>query len=235
MKKLDQLDTSNRTTLHEELTDRLRTMIVEGVLSAGEKVPERELCEKLGVSRRPMREALKVLAADGLLTLQPNRGARVRAITQKEIEELFPVMGALEALAGELACANITPVDLQNIRDSHERMLDCYRQSDMPGYFTHNQRIHELIMEVADNATLVTLYQSLAVRVRRARYMANMSPEHWQQAVEEHEQILSALAERRPARLATILREHLDNKMVTVRQWLEDQPGEDQTGSEGST
>lgn len=224
MSKLDQLDSINRPSLHEELTDRLRTMIVEGVLLAGEKVPERELCEKLGVSRTPMREALKVLAADGLLTLQPNRGARVRAITPKEVEELFPVMGALEALAGELACANITEDQLQRIRVSHEQMLECYRQKDMPGYFQHNQHIHELIMEAADNATLVSMYQSLAVRVRRARYMANMSAERWQQAVDEHEQILAALLARKPAKLAAVLKKHLDNKRVTVQQWVQEQP-----------
>ena len=108
MSMLNKVSSIKRPSLHEELTERLRDMIVEGVLVTGEKVPERELCEKFAVSRTPMREALKVLAAEGLLTLQPNRGAIVRAITLEELEEVFPLMGALEALAGELACKNIT-------------------------------------------------------------------------------------------------------------------------------
>jgi DNA-binding GntR family transcriptional regulator len=200
-------------------------MIVEGVLAAGEKVPERELCEKLGVSRTPMREALKVLAADGLLTLQPNRGARVRTITLAELADVFPLMGALEALAGELACANINQAQLNQIRQCHAAMLVCYQASDLPGYFAHNQRIHEIIMESAANQSLSVMYRSLAVRVRRARYLANMSSDRWQQAVHEHELILSALEARDPRKLSAVLKRHLENKFATVRQWLESQQG----------
>ena len=223
MSALDRVTSIKRPSLHEELIDRLRTMIVEGVLTAGEKVPERALCEKLGVSRTPMREALKVLAADGLLTLEPNRGARVRAITLDDLEEVFPLMGALEALAGELACANITDAQMTELRKTHELMLECFHASDLSGYFRHNQRIHEIIMQAAGNATLSSMVQSLAVRVRRARYLANMSSERWQQAVAEHEEIIMALDVRDGQRLGAILKRHLANKFATVRQWLIDQ------------
>ncbi len=220
MSTLEKLSSIKRPSLHEELTDRLRTMIIEGVLEADEKVPERELCEKLGVSRTPMREALKVLAADGLLTLQPNRGARVRAITLNELEEVFPLMGALEALAGELACKNVTEKQLQVVRKNHKAMLACFKASDMPGYFRYNQLIHEAILNAAGNQTLTTTYLSLAVRVRRARYLANMSQQRWQAAVDEHEVILSALEARDANKLSAILKQHLENKFATVRQWV---------------
>ena len=220
MSGLEKLRSIKRPSLHEELTERLRNMIVEGVLEAGEKVPERELCEKLGVSRTPMREALKVLASDGLLTLQPNRGARVRSITLDELEEVFTLMGALEALAGELACQNVTDAQLDTVRHAHEAMLVCFEASDMPGYFRHNQKIHEAIMDAAGNQTLTSTYRSLAVRVRRARYLANMSTERWRQAVDEHELILSALTDRDAARLSAILKQHLENKFATVRHWI---------------
>ena len=223
MSALDRVTSIKRPSLHEELIDRLRTMIVEGVLTAGEKVPERALCDKLGVSRTPMREALKVLAADRLLTLEPNRGARVRAITLDDLEEVFPLMGALEALAGELACANITDAQMTELRKTHELMLECFHASDLSGYFRHNQRIHEIIMQAADNSTLSSMVQSLAVRVRRARYLANMSSERWQQAVAEHEEIIMALDVRDGQRLGAILKRHLANKFATVRQWLIDQ------------
>lgn len=223
MSTLNNLNTIKRSTLHEELIDRIRQMIIEGVLDAGEKVPERELCEKLGVSRTPMREALKVLAADGLLTLQPNRGARVRAITLEELEEVFPLMGALEALAGELACKNITDEQIAAVRKSHQAMLVCFNNNDMPGYFQHNQQIHQAILDAAGNKTLKETYQSLAIRVRRARYLANMSQQRWQSAVDEHEIILSALENRDSQALGAILKLHLGNKFDTVRQWLESQ------------
>lgn len=223
MNALDRVTSISRPSLHEELTERIRSMIVEGVLVAGEKVPERALCEKLGVSRTPMRESLKVLAADGLLTLEPNKGARVRAITLEDLEEVFPLMGALEALAGELACANITSEQVSELKHAHAQMLKHFHDADMPGYFKQNQRIHEIIMEASNNQTLSTMYRSLAVRVRRARYLANMSSERWQQAVNEHEEIIVALDERDGDQLGGILKRHLENKFATVRQWLETQ------------
>lgn len=227
MSALNQVSSIKRPSLHEELTERLRTMIVEGVLAAGEKVPEKALCEKLGVSRTPMREALKVLAAENLLTLEPNRGARVRAITIEDLEEVFPLMGAFEALAGELACKNITDTQLTEIKKAHEQMVQHFQDADMPEYFRHNQRIHEIIMEAAANPTLSSMYQSLAARVRRARYLANMSAERWKQAVDEHEEIIQALEKKDGQLLGSILKRHLMNKFETVRHWLSEQDSTD--------
>ncbi len=209
-----------RRSLHVELVDRLHTMIVEGTLPPGGKIPEKALCERFGVSRTPMREALKVLAADGLVSLAPNRGAWVSKMTVAELEEVFPIMGALEALSGELACERITDTQIEHIRNLHKEMLTHYRAGDLTGYFRANQKIHEAILEAADNATLATQYRTLASRVRRARYLANMSDERWARAVAEHEQILQALENRQGAQLAVILRQHLKNKFETVRQWL---------------
>ena len=132
-------------------------------------------------------------------------------------------MGALEALAGELACANISDRQMSELQKTHELMIERFHASDMSGYFRHNQRIHEIIMEAAGNATLNSMYQSLAVRVRRARYLANMSSERWQQAVDEHEEIITALDARDGQLLGAILKRHLANKFATVRQWLLDQ------------
>lgn len=221
MTALDQVSTISRPSLHEELTDRLRLMIIEGVLTAGEKVPEKALCEKLGVSRTPMREALKVLAADGLLNLEPNKGARVRIITAEDLEEVFPLMGALESLAGELACKHISDAQIAEIRSEHNQMLLEFENSNMPNYFKHNEKIHQLIMAAAANTTLTDMYRSLSLRIRSGRYIANMSPARWQQAVDEHEEMLVALSNRDGVELGAILKRHLNNKMNTVRQWVE--------------
>ena len=209
-----------RRSLHTELVDRLRDMIVAGALAPGTKVPERELCERFGVSRTPLREALKVLAADGLVSLAPNRGAWVSTVTLEELEEVFPVMGALEALSGELACARITDKQLKHIRKLHNEMVRHFKARRLPDYFRANQQIHEAILQAADNATLAAQYRSLASRIRQARYLANMSDERWARAVDEHEQILEALEKREGARLAEILKRHLGNKLETVRDWL---------------
>ena len=182
-----------RTSLHDQLTVRLRDMIIEGDLLPGERVPERELCDRFQVSRTPLREALKVLASEGLLDLAPNRGARVSKLTVADVEEMFPVMGALEALAGELAASRIGEEDLAEIKALHYQMVLHHKRGELPAYFRLNQAIHEKIMAVAGNATLLALHRSLVGRIRRARYVANMSQRRWDQAVAEHEEILAAL------------------------------------------
>lgn len=209
-----------RRSLYEELAESLRELIVSGELRPGHKVPEKELCEFYGVSRTPLREALKVLATDGLVNLEPNRGAWVVRITVEELDELFPVMGALEALAGELACKHITDDEIEQIRALHHRMLDYYKAHELEEYFKLNQQIHEAILAAARNATLTVQYRTLAARVRRGRYMANMTRKRWDQAMKEHEDILDCLSARNGSRLAVILREHMEKTSVTLRNWL---------------
>ncbi len=215
-----------RASLHEELVMRLRNLIVEGDLVPGARVPERALCERFGVSRTPLRESLKVLASEGLLDLLPNRGAAVARLTARDLDELFPVMGALEALAGRLACARITDQEVAEIRVLHGRMVLHYTRGELPDYFRLNQAIHERITDAAANATLSRMYRGLAGRVRRARYIANMSQARWDQAVKEHEAILGALERRDGPALGRILERHLRNKCETVKESFLAQEGE---------
>ncbi|MBA4783923.1 MAG: GntR family transcriptional regulator [Rhizobiales bacterium] len=207
----------SRKSLHEELVDRLRDLIVEGVLEPGSKFPEKALCLKYGVSRTPMREALKVLAGDGLIVLEPNRGAWVSQITLAEMSEVFPVLSALEALAGELACELITDAELAEVRSLHEEMRRHYEHDNLKGYFRVNQAIHEAIISAARNTTLAIQHRMLAVRARRARYVANISQERWQQALCEHDEIILALEARDGARLGLHLKQHMRKKFEAIR------------------
>ncbi len=207
-----------RVSLHDELVERLRDLIVESTLEPGARVPERELCERFAVSRTPLREALKVLASEGLLELLPHRGAQVTRLTAADLDEMFPVMGALEALAGELACAQITEPEMAEVRALHYQMVLHATRGELAEYCRLNQRIHEAIMAAARNPTLARLYRGLAGRVRRARYLANMSKPRWDQAVAEHEAILAALERRDGAELGLVLKMHLQNKCDTVKE-----------------
>src|SRR5580704_19519938 len=161
-------------SLHDEILTRLRDHIVEGNLPDGSRVPERQLCEMLGISRTPLREALKVLAAEGLVELLPNRGARVRPLSERDLAELFDVMGGLEALAGRLACENITDEEVAEIERLHHEMYGHYLRRDMHGYFQCNQLIHQKIVAAAGNSALSSTYASFAGRIRRVRYSANL-------------------------------------------------------------
>jgi DNA-binding GntR family transcriptional regulator len=211
-----------RRTLHDELLIRLRAMILDGDLAPGEKVPEKDLCVRFGVSRTPLREALKVLANDGLVTLTPNRGAMIADLTLEDLVEAFPVIGALESLAGEMACANITDAEITAIKTLHAQMVAHFEARALKPYFQINQQIHEMILSAARNQTLSSLYHALEGRIRQARYLANMSASRWAQAVEEHERMITALEARDGAALAKILKNHLRNKYETVRHALQD-------------
>jgi DNA-binding GntR family transcriptional regulator len=207
---------TRRADLHGALLEQLRDLIVEGALAGGSRVPERLLCERFGVSRTPLREALKVLAAEGLIELLPNRGARVVPLTPEDIAQSLKVIGALEALAGELACARITDAEIAEIRALHLEMLAHHARRDRPAYFKANQAIHQAIVAASGNAVLAQTYAGLSGRIRRARYAANLDPKRWDEAVAEHEAILQALSSRYDSRLSRLLREHLDNKSYAL-------------------
>ena len=207
-----------RRSLHDELVERLRRQIVEGELAPGEKISEKALCEAYGVSRTPLREALKVLASEGLVVLTPHRGAHVSMLTIEDLEEAFPVIGALEALAGELACANATDAEIERISMLHLKMATAYRNRDRQAYFRLNERIHEALAAAARNPTLDRMRQMVGGRVARARYHANISTARWDRAMKEHEAILAALKARDGARLGRLLKAHLANKLESLRE-----------------
>jgi DNA-binding GntR family transcriptional regulator len=201
-------------SLHGEVLERLRDFIVEGNLSPGARVPERMLCERFGVSRTPLREALKVLASEGLIDLLPNRGAWVRQIGERELAEMFDVMGGLEALAGRLACERITEPAFSAIERLHHEMYGHYLRRDLHGYFACNQAIHDAIVSAAGNEALRVAYANFAGRLRRTRYAANLDDnrDRWSEAMREHEEMLDALRRRAGAEMSDILFRHLRNK-----------------------
>jgi DNA-binding GntR family transcriptional regulator len=205
-------------TLHEEAVARVRTMLLEGEIPPGARIPERELCEKLEISRTPLREALKVLAAEGLVQLLPNRGSRAAKLTDKEMRDLFEVCQGLEALGGELACERISDAEITAIAESHTAMVEHYRNRDLIQYYHCNRAIHEAIIAAADNPALAGLYESVTARIRRARYVTPMTPPRWALAVQEHEAILNALRRRDGVALAHIMRTHLRHKRNEVLQ-----------------
>jgi len=205
-----------RKSLHDEIADLLREMIVECELAPGERINEKELTEHFGVSRTPLREALKVLSHEGLIKLNVNRGAIVSNFTLTDIEEVFPVLSGLEGVAGELACDKISDQEVANIRKVHLLMEKAYSARDRSSYFRLNQEIHERILKAADNETLSASHRNIFGRVKRARYIANISDDRWQSAMEEHRQILDALEARDGARLAGILRNHVVGKLVAL-------------------
>ena len=202
--------------LHEDVVSRLRNILLDGEIPPGARIPERELCARLQISRTPLREALKVLAAEGLVLLLPHRGSRAAKLTNKDVQDLFEVCQGLEALAGELACERVSDEELAAISKVHAAMARHYQNKDLQAYYVCNRQIHEAIVEAARNPVLLALYESVTARIRRARYVTPMTPPRWAVALQEHEAILNALLRRDGVGLAHILHAHLRHKREEV-------------------
>jgi len=220
-----------RTALHEQVAGRLREMLVEGRIAPGAKLNERELCEALQVSRTPLREAIKMLAAEGLVALVPNRGAVALQLDEQAVRHTFEVMGGLEAMSGELAAQRITEAELAEIRAMHFEMLAAYTRRDLSAYYRLNARIHRAINAAAKNPVLCDTYDRLNARLQALRFRSNQHDDKWKQAVEEHEKMIEALTRRDGAALRALLVQHLENKLAVVLEQLRDGAAPSQTRS----
>lgn len=204
-------------SLHELATRHLREMIVKSQLAPGARLHEQTLSETLGISRTPVREAIRALAAEGLIEVLANKGAVVREMTVNEVLDTFQVIGALDSLVGDLAVANMTPQDLADLEDIHERMRSRFEADDLFGYFKANQEIHRKLLAMSGNATLQRQLQALNAQVQPYRYSVNIDRESWERSMRDHEAIMEALRDRDPNALAKLLRQHLPVKSDVIR------------------
>jgi DNA-binding GntR family transcriptional regulator len=212
-------------SLHADIVNQLRDFIVEGHLAPGMRVPERELCEKFDISRTPLREALKVLAAEGLIELLPNRGARVRQFSEADIRNLFEVISGLDFVAGRIACTRITDAGIAEIEAMHLEMYTCYLRRELTDYFRINQKIHQAIVDAVGNPVLSANYAKLNAVVRRLRYAANLvRRDRLGDAMREHEQIMDALRRRAGDELGLLMFEHMQRKCEAVCEHVQEQP-----------
>jgi len=197
-----------RPALHVEVIDRLRDMIAEGLLVAGERINERMLCERFGISRTPLREALLVLQGEGLITLSPRKGAYVTKMSLDQIRDILELIGGLEAVAAKFTCERATAKEVDQIEASHIAMVDLFRRGNMLDYFKVNERIHLAIVAASGNAELARVHATLRRRVMRALYSPLIKPERWRQSIVEHEEFIVALKARNGARLGKLLTNH---------------------------
>lgn len=200
----------NRRALHDELVERIRDMIIEGQLAPLTRIHEGQLGKALGVSRTPLREALKFLASEGLLELVPGRGAVVRKLTRKDVRDMLEVLGAIETLGGRLACRNASDADIAGLRRVHDEMMGLYRARNRLEYYRRNQAIHSGIAQLSGNALLASMHQVIQARLKRIRFIGNEEPAKWAGAVAEHEEMIAALEARDEDRLAAVIARHLD-------------------------
>ena len=207
-----------RQSLHLEVADNLRDMIVEGALPPGQRISEGDLCDQFGISRTPMREALKVLASEGLVEIKPNRGTRVSEITLEDIDGLFEAVSGIERLCGELATEKMTESDLKHLKSLHERMTSHFKNGQRHDYFRLNQETHNLIVQLSGNSVLREVHANIMIKVRRARYLAILSVERWEESVQEHAGILEAMEARDADLAGKRIRNHVFKTGEIVKQ-----------------
>ena len=205
-----------RRSLHLEVVQSLRELILTGEFEPRSRVNEVALCERFGISRTPLREAIKLLAAEGLLELLPNRGARVAALSDLEIAEILQVIGPLEAAGAELACGRITEGELAAIETAHLDMVDAWKAKDYDRYFARNRQIHDAIMAASGNGALQAVYRSLSGRVQRARFSAHKTDEQWARAIDDHNLMIILLRRRDATALAQLMRDHIKSKRIII-------------------
>jgi DNA-binding GntR family transcriptional regulator len=205
-----------RLTLPEAVAERLRALIIEGELPPGARLNERELSERLGVSRTPLREAFRILAADGLVAQLANRGAQVVALSPDDVRHAFDLMAALEGLAGELAAGRVTDADLVDLQALQAEMEDAHARQDLPTYYRVNRAVHDRINAIAGNPILTQTFKTLNTRLHALRFRSNLVQAKWDQAVAEHREMIAALAAREGAKLRDLLTRHLHAKRQAV-------------------
>jgi len=205
-----------RQVLHQEVAVRLRQRIVEGHLAPGAKLNERELSESLHVSRTPLREAIKMLAAEGLVELLHNRGAVVAQMSQQDVADTFEVIAGLEGQSGALAAQRITDDELAEIRALHYEMLAAYTRRDLPTYYSINAQIHTLINAAARNPVLTQTWRTVNARLQAMRFRSNVDEAKWKRAVKEHERMVELLAQRDSNALRELMAQHLEHKRDAV-------------------
>ena len=203
--------------LYEEVAELLRERIFQQELAPGSWIDELKLAEQYGISRTPMREALKVLAAEGLVEMQPLRGAIVRGFSAKDAQDMLRVIALLEEFAGREACG-APAADIAAVQALHERMREHHRRRERQPYFALNQQIHQAIVALARNETLSAMHAQLGQRMRRIRYVGNSEPANWDAAMAEHEAMMQALAARDADAMAAAMRAHLLNTWPRIEQ-----------------
>lgn len=209
-----------RRTLHEEISTRLRDLIIEGHLEAGSRINEVEVCVRLGVSRTPLREAIRTLASEGLVELVPAKGAIVRRFSVTDVRHMLEAIKALEQFAGRLACQRASADDIARIVDIHTAMMSRYKSRNRLAYYKLNQAIHSEIVRIADNTAIAEMHAILQARLKHIRYIGNRDTDKWAGAVAEHEEMIRALQTRNADALSDVLGRHMDKTLERVRDVL---------------
>ncbi len=198
-----------KKTLHEEIANNLREMIMSGELREGDKIKENELCELMDISKTPLREALRVLSAEGLIRLIPNRGSYVTTPTFKEIKEMFDVMSVLEGVCARTAAEKMSNIDYEKLKKIHLQLEENFRLKNQKNYIRNNNKYHSFVQELAGNKTLNQIVNGLRQKILLYRYKSLNLSGRFEQSIQEHRDLLEAFRKRDAEKAELLMKSHM--------------------------
>ena len=210
-----------KATYHVQIADILRDMIMTGKLKEGDKVNEGKLCETMGISKTPMREALRVLSVEGLIRLVPNRGAFVTKPEFEEIAEMFDVMSLLEGFCAHRACEKMTSRKFAHLEKLHAKLEENFERHDQEEYIRVNHQYHSLVQEIAGNRTLNQIVDGLRKKILLYRFQSLNLPDRFASSIREHRDLLEAFRQRDDSRAEALMRQHLQNQTQALKNLVE--------------
>ena len=197
--------------LYQEVAERLRERIFSHELKPGAWIDEQALTEQYGISRTPLREALKVLAAEGLVTLKPRRGCYVTEISERDLDEIFTVMALLEGQCARDATGKASAADLKSLERAHDDLERAATSDDINGFFEANQSFHQQVQQIADNRWLQHVIDDLRKVIKLSRHHSLFSEGRLEQSLAEHRVILKAMLGRDAPAAEMAMREHISS------------------------
>lgn len=209
------------TSLHDGVAARLRAMVFDGELGPGQWIDEKALAEAWQVSRTPLREALKVLAAEGLVELVPHRGCRVIELGDADADALFPVMALLEGRCAHEAAKKASDADLRTLRRLHDDLEHHAAAHDLEGYYRANHAFHSAVQQLAANRWLDRATGDLRrfMRMMRGRQLA--LPGRIDASINEHRVLIDAFEQRDAVRAERAMHDHLMAQLVALKKLRE--------------
>lgn len=210
-------------SLHDQVAQQLRDLIFAGTLSPGAFVDENRLCEQWAISRTPLREALKVLSAEGLIRHEPRRGCFVNEVTEQDLDEIFPVIALLEGRCAYEAAVHAGDADLQALETLHEQLQQSAQRGEIPAYYAANFAIHEAIIAIAGNKWLAQVISDLRKILKLARLQQLNAPGRLTQSLGEHMAIFAALKAGDAEGAEAAMRTHLTRQREALRQLAKQQ------------
>lgn len=202
--------------LRDVVFNTLRQAILRGELKPGERLMEIQLANKLGVSRTPIREAIRKLELEGLVLMIPRKGAEVAEITEKSLRDVLEVRRALEELAVELACEKITPEQIQKLKDAAEGFKDALKDGNITGIAEADVKFHDVIYLATDNQKLIQLLNNLREQMYRYRVEYLKRSDFHHQLICEHEEIIETIENGQKERAVQVVCQHVDNQVEAV-------------------